>query len=219
MVSPVRIKTLDLLQRPMIATFARALSMEDIPTGVPMIFVAYLAEMELTPDPAHVQDQNRNMVVKPVRIKTLDLLQRPRNATFARALSMEDIPLGANMVIVAYLAEMEFNRGPEHAQIQKPNMVVSPARRTLDLIQSSRNATLDVALTAVAAMSLKPAGLEIAKKSSILWDLFAGSTCHQPVQIFERTQWIRATFILLKPANQLNWPSQTTSVSRRVRAL
>jgi len=106
-VSPVRSKNLDLLQRTMIAIFARALSMEDIPTGVPMIFVAYLAEMELTPDPAHVQDQNRNMVVKPVRIKTLDLLQRPRNATFARALSMEDIPLGVNMVIVAYLAEME----------------------------------------------------------------------------------------------------------------
>jgi len=47
------------------------------------------------------------MMVSPVRIKTLDLLQRPRSATFARALSMEDIPLGAHMVLAAQLVEME----------------------------------------------------------------------------------------------------------------
>merc|ERR1712096_421052 len=122
-------------------TFARALSMEDILSGVPMVLAAYLAEMELTRDPAHVQDQKPNIVVKPVRIKTLDQIQRPRSVTLTRALSMEDIPLGANMVLVAFLAEMELNRGHEHVQIQKPNMVVSPARRTLDLIQSSRIAT------------------------------------------------------------------------------
>ena len=61
--------------------------------------------------------------------------------------SMEDIPLGVDMVLVAYLAEMELNRGPEHAQNQEPNMVVSPVRsKVLDLLQRPRIATLDHAV-------------------------------------------------------------------------
>jgi len=155
--------------------------MEDIPLGATGL-AAYLAEMELNRGPAHAPIQNLSIVVLTVR--TLDLIQRPRSATLTRALSMEDIPLGATG-LAAYLAEMELNRGPAHVQVQKPNMVVSHVRtksRLLDLLQRPRLATLNPALTAVAAIWLVTAALEIAK-SSVLWDLFAWSTCHQPVWI------------------------------------
>jgi len=80
-------------------------------------------------------------------------------------------------------------------------MMVSPVRsKTLDLIKRPKIATFAVALNAVAVIWLRAVS-EIAKKSSCLWDLFAGSICHQPVQMLKRTQWIQETFILLKPAN------------------
>jgi len=87
--------------------------MEDIPLGASgaLHLVANLAEVELNRGPEHVQILKPNMVVSPVRTKALDLLQRPRLATLALALSMEDILLGASGAhhLVANLAEVELN--------------------------------------------------------------------------------------------------------------
>jgi len=114
-VSHVRTKSriLDPLQRLRLATLNRALLMEDMLLGVSGAHLAVnLAEMEFNQGPEHVQIQKPNMVVSHVRTKSriLDPLQRPRLATLDRALSMEDIPLGASGVHnAAYLAEEELN--------------------------------------------------------------------------------------------------------------
>jgi len=161
------VRTLDLIQRPRSATLTRALSMEDIPLGATGL-AAYLAEMELNHGPAHVQVQKPNMMVSPVRSRTLDLLLRPRLATLTRALSMEDMILGVSGAHLAVnLAEMEFNQGPEHVQIQKPNMVVSHVRtknRILDLLQRLRLATLDRAVTVLDLTRSLPPSLAMERR-------------------------------------------------------
>merc|ERR1712112_13251 len=153
-VSHVRSRTLDLLQRPKLATLNRALLMEDMLLGVSGAHLAAnLVEMEFNQDPEHVQIQKPNMMVSHVRTKSriLDPLQRLRLATLDRALLMDDMLLGVSGAHLAVnLAEMEFNQGPEHVQIQKPNMVVSHVRtksRILDLLQRLRLATLNRALS------------------------------------------------------------------------
>ena len=58
--------------------------MEDIPLGATGAIAAYLAEEELNRGPDHVKVQKPNMMVSPVRSKTLDPLQRQGLATLAR---------------------------------------------------------------------------------------------------------------------------------------